>query len=88
MIKFVIFLHFILTLGADVIETIPALHSLVCLHSSIGQRQMNSFLNDLMQDEQTMYDRRNNSVQPSYSDENQPSLTTSSIVNPFSAGKS
>lgn len=41
-----------------------------------------------MQDEQTMYDRRNNSVQPSYSDENQPSLTTSSIVSPFSAGKS
>ena len=75
------------------IETIPALHSLVCLHSSIGQRQMNSFLNDLMQGEQTMYrrdsrDRRDSSVQPSNSDENQPWLTTSSIVRPFSAGKS
>ena len=83
-----IFLVLLLTLGADVIETIPALHSLVCLHSSIGQRQMNSFLNDLMQGEQTVYDRHNSSVQPSYSDENQLWLTSSSIVSPFSAGKS
>jgi len=43
--------------GADVIETLPSLHPLVCLHSSIGQKQMETFLNELMEKEAGNEDR-------------------------------
>ena len=33
--------------GVDIIETAPSCHPLICLHSNIGQKQMETFLQEL-----------------------------------------
>ena len=36
-------------LGADVIDTLPSLHPLVCLHSNVRQKAMDEFLQTIME---------------------------------------
>ena len=35
--------------GADVIDTLPSLHPLVCLHSNVRQKAMDEFLQNMME---------------------------------------
>ena len=36
--------------GVDLIETAPSCHPLISLHSNVGQKQMESFLEELIKD--------------------------------------
>ena len=42
--------HYLIFLsGADVIDTLPSLHPLVCLHSNVRQKAMDEFLQNMME---------------------------------------